>query len=108
MSKKYDDEFKEKVAKEAIDINNIAATAKKYDVNANSVSKWVKDIKKKHGIDEIITPVGLNEKEITLFNREIIELKTQLAQKEKELEEAKLLIGEKGLYINRLEKALNG
>lgn len=104
---KYNDEFREKVAKEAIDVNNIAATAKKYGVNANSVSKWVKNFREKFGLGEITKSVRENEREVTLFNREIIELKTQLEKKEKELEDAIMLIGEKDFYINKLEKGLS-
>lgn len=104
---KYNDEFREKVAKEAIDVNNIAATAKKYGVNPNSVSKWVKNFREKFGLREITKSVRENEREVTLFNREIIELKTQLEKKEKELEDAIMLIGEKDFHINKLEKGLS-
>ncbi|SES17763.1 transposase [Psychrobacillus sp. OK032] len=108
MSVKYDNDFKEKVAKEAISINNITATAKKYGVNSNSVRKWKNDLEKKLGVGEIQKTIGLEtEKDVSLFKREILELKTRLEVTLKDLNEAMTLIGEKDLYIKKLERSIN-
>jgi len=105
---KYDLEFKEKVAREAISTNNISATAKKYGVNPNSVSKWIKDLEKKLGMGEIRKTSELGGAEdTTTFRREILELKTRLERTECYLNEAMTLIGEKDLYIKRLERSLS-
>jgi len=105
---KYDLEFKEKVAREAISINNISATAKKYGVNPNSVSKWIKDLEKKLGVGDIRKTSELGRAEdATTFRREILELKTRLERTECDLNEAMTLIGEKDLYIKKLERSLN-
>ncbi|WP_342514617.1 transposase [Sporosarcina sp. FSL K6-1522] len=105
---KYDIEFKEMVAQEAIDTNNISATAKKYGVNTNSVSKWKKELEKKLGMGEIQKTNELgNDKEVTLYKREVLELKKRLEITKSELNEAMTIIGEKDLYIKKLERSLS-
>ena len=105
MSRKYDHEFKEKVAREAISVNNIAATAKKYGINPNSVSKWKKDLETKLGVGEIQNTIELeDENNIAALKRQAIDLKRQLDLAKKDLKEAIILIGEKDLYIKKLKR----
>ncbi|MGE7021334.1 transposase [Solibacillus cecembensis] len=107
MRGKYDTKFKEMVAKEAVSINNISATAKKYDVNSNTVSKWIKSLEKSLGMGEIQKADKFsNEKEGTQSNREVLDLKIQLKNTQNDLNEAMIIIGEKNLHIKKLEKSL--
>ena len=106
MSIKYDQEFKDMVAKEAIRVNNITATAKKHGVNPNSVSKWVNNYKVRFDTDEIQNKNKIDaevEKDVIILKREIVDLRRQLDVTKKDLEEAKTLIGERELYIKKLE-----
>lgn len=107
VSVKYDHEFKEKVAREAINVNNITATAKKYGVNINSVSKWKKNLEIRLGIAEVQSTLDIeNDKDVTMYKREVINLKRQLEIIQNDLKEAMTLIGEKDLYIKKLEGSL--
>lgn len=99
MSVKYEDDFKEKVALEAIEVDNISATAKKHGVNVNSVRKWVQNFKKKLSVEK--TTITDKRQD----DSELIEVKAQLEEVQRELKEAMTLIGEKVHYINKLEKA---
>lgn len=109
ISVKYDNEFKVKVAREAISTNNITATAKKYLVNPNSVRKWKIDYQEgRLGIIEMKNPIELsNVKDATMFKREVINLKKQLEIIQNDLKEAMTLIGEKDFYIKKLEESIN-
>ncbi|RUL47225.1 transposase [Lysinibacillus antri] len=108
MSIKYENEFKEKVAREAISTNNITATSKKYGVNANSVRKWKSDLQVKLGMTEIQDEAEVeHRKDITLYKREVLELRRQLELTQNDLRDAMTLIGEKDLYIKKLKGGLN-
>jgi len=45
--RKYTVEFKTQVIKEAIETGNCAAVARRYDINSNIVSRWVREAKNK-------------------------------------------------------------
>lgn len=103
MSRKYDHEFKEKVAREAINLNNITATANKYTINKNSVRKWVNEYKVKMGMSDLVGIQIEGDKDVHLLKKEIIELRQQLEIMKKDLEEAIILIGEKDLLLKKLK-----
>lgn len=106
MHMKYDNEFKARVAQEAIDTNNISATAKKNGVNTNTVRKWKKELEKKLGMGEIQNITELEaEKDIALLKREILELKKRLEVTLKDLNVAMTILGEKDLVIKKLERS---
>ncbi|MED4039399.1 transposase [Niallia taxi] len=104
MSRIYDSEFKDKVAREALRVNNIAGTARKNGVNPNSVRKWVNNLKGNSGGLELQVLTELDdEKDLTFYKRENNELKRQLEAVKKDLSAAVTLIGEKDLYIKKIK-----
>ncbi|UII57066.1 transposase [Cytobacillus spongiae] len=105
MGRKYDHEFKEKVAIEAIKVNNISATAKKHGVNSNSLRKWVKSQKQGRQADLNYSSLRENEMkknipmETSIVNKDTQELLSQVNQ-------LKLIVAEKEITIRKLKEEL--
>ena len=48
--KRYSQEFKDQVVKECIEVGNAAIVARKNDLSANMVSRWVREHKNQNNI----------------------------------------------------------
>lgn len=84
--KKYPQEFKKQVVKESLEVGNAAIVARKHDLSANMVSRWVREHKNQSNIG--FSPVHGNGS----YNQSAKAL-------ESENEHLKKLLGEKDLEI---------
>jgi len=84
--KKYPQEFKKQVVKESLEVGNAAIVARKHDLSANMVSRWVREHKNQSNVG--FNPVHRNG----LYNQSAKAL-------ESENEQLKKLLGEKDLEI---------
>jgi transposase-like protein len=87
--KKHHPDFKFKVALESFIKNNVAQTARKFNINANQLSNWRKEFQKSGAL--------IFDKKLT--NRE--------KQMENKIESLENLIGKKEIEINVLKKYLD-
>lgn len=84
--KKYSQEFKKQVVKESLEVGNTAIVARKHDLSANMVSRWVREHKNQNNIG--FSPVHATGS----YNQSAKAL-------ESENEQLKKLLGEKDLEI---------
>ncbi|HAE62432.1 MAG TPA: IS3 family transposase [Eubacteriaceae bacterium] len=89
--KKYSDEFKQQIVKEAIETGNMSLVARQHEIAKSMVAKWVKQYKN--------PPVQKNNKKKAIDNSYYKELET-------ENDKLKKLLGEKDLEIAILKDLL--
>ncbi|MED4600045.1 transposase [Paenibacillus validus] len=87
--KQYSPELKEKIILEAIEVGSPTLVARKYEINANMLGRWVRKYKEGKKTSSIPEEHSVSVSEITMENR-------QLSQ---ENEQLKKLLGEKDLEI---------
>ncbi len=80
--KHYSPEFKQQIVKEALEVGNSSIVARKYDINQNIVSRWVRQ-SKNNDVNRTIPRVPQNHKELLNENEQ---LKKLLGKKELENE----------------------
>jgi len=85
--KRYSQEFKDQVVKECIEVGNAAIVARKNDLSANMVSRWVREHRNQNNIGTGTIPVRIGP-----YNQSAKAL-------ESENEKLKKLLGEKDLEI---------
>jgi len=106
-SKKYSDSFKEQVVKEAVEVRNNAAIARKYGISASVVAKWIKNSSIETPMDKMRSnAVGNKKKELLSDFKEVdkieeqnIKLKKLIGDKELEIEILRELIKKKNLPL---------
>lgn len=80
---KHSKEFKLQVIKEATETGNATLVARRYELNANMVNRWVREYKDgKYGGVDVTSLPDLNAKELSKENER---LKTLLGEKDLEI-----------------------
>ena len=87
--KRYSQEFKDQIVKESLEVGNAAIVARKNDLSANMVSRWVREHKNQNNIGIRIGAIPVR---IGSYNQSAKAL-------ESENEKLKKLLGEKDLEI---------
>lgn len=85
--KRYSQEFKDQIVKESLEVGNAAIVARKNDLSANMVSRWVREHKNQNNIEIGVIPFRNGS-----YNQNAKAL-------ESENEKLKKLLGEKDLEI---------
>ncbi len=95
--KRYTEEFKQQVIKEAMETGNSAVVARRYELNTNMVARWVREFKKgKHSSDTSSIEARPTFDNISQENKQLF----------KENEQLKKLLGEKDLELAILRDLL--
>jgi transposase len=87
---KYSKEFKLQVVREAKEVGNYAAVARRYEIHANLIYKWVKEF----------------EQDVETILSEDVPSPVEVKQLEQENDQLKKLLGEKDLEISILRDLL--
>jgi transposase len=96
--RKFSQEFKEKLIKEALETGNASVVARKYDINPTVVNRWIRDSK-------IQPEKEIQKKALTSYQnlyQEPIDLDSAL----KQIQQLKGIIGKKELEIEVLSELL--
>lgn len=80
--KHYSPEFKQQIVKEVLEVGNSSIVARKYDINQNIVSRWVRQ-SKNNDINRTVSRMPQDHKELLIENEQ---LKKLLGKKELENE----------------------
>jgi len=85
--KKYSQEFKDQIVKESLEVGNAAIVARKNDLSANMVSRWVREHRKQNniGIEVISFGTGSYNQNIKALESENDKLKKLLGEKDLEI-----------------------
>jgi len=95
--KRYTEEFKQQVIKEAMETGNSAVVARRYELNTNMVARWVREFKKdKQSLDTGNIEAKATFNSISQENRKLSH----------ENEQLKKLLGEKDLELAILRDLL--
>jgi len=95
--KRYTEEFKQQVIKEAMETDNSAVVARRYELNTNMVARWVREFKRgKHSLDTGSIEAKPTFDSISQENRQL----------SRENEQLKKLLGEKDLELAILRDLL--
>lgn len=81
--RKYSVEYKYQVVKEAMEVGNGSLVARKYEISADLVNRWVREHKKARNPFSALTPINLDPKRLENENEK---LKKLLGEKELEIE----------------------
>jgi len=106
-NRSYSESFKEKVAKEAVEVGNKAAVARKYGISNSVVSKWIKVLNIETPMDKMRNKAVGNRKEelLTNFNdtdkieEQNLKLKKLIGDKELEIEILRDLLKKKNVPL---------
>ena len=81
--KRYSKEFKLQIIKDALETNNTALVARRYDLNANMVHRWIREYHNGHygNVDVAVLP-DIDAKKLTSENDQ---LKKLLGEKDLEI-----------------------
>ncbi|WP_094545510.1 transposase [Petroclostridium xylanilyticum] len=96
--RKFSQEFKEKLIKEALETGNASVVARKYDINPTVVSRWVRDSKKQ--------PQKEIQKKALIPYQNLSQEPTDLDSALKQIQQLKGIIGKKELEIEVLSELL--
>jgi transposase len=95
--KRYTEEFKQQVIKEAMETGNSAVVARRYELNTNMVARWVREFKRgKQSLDTGSIETKPTFDSISQENRQL----------SRENEQLKKLLGEKDLELAILRDLL--
>lgn len=94
---RYSNEFKIQAVKEAIETGKPSVVARRYDLNANMVGRWVREYKNgKFGDADVTSAPDLNTKELSNENDQ---LKQLLGEKDLEIAVLRDLIKKKNPHL---------
>jgi transposase-like protein len=81
--KRYSQEFKDQIVKESLEVGNAAIVARKNDLSANMVSRWVREHKNQNniGIGAVPVRIGSYIKVPKHWNLKMRNLKSYWAKK---------------------------
>jgi transposase-like protein len=96
--RKFSQEFKEKLIKEALEIGNASVVARKYDINPTVVNRWIRDSK--------IQPEKEIQKKALFSYQNLYQEPTDLDTALKQIQQLKGIIGKKELEIEVLSELL--
>ncbi|MFY9119046.1 MAG: transposase [Syntrophomonadaceae bacterium] len=85
--KRYSQEFKDQIVKESLEVGNAAIVARKNDLSANMVSRWVREQKNQNsiGIGAIPVRIGSHNQSTKALESENEKLKKLLGEKDLEI-----------------------
>ncbi len=99
-NKKYSESFKRQVAKEAVEVGNNSAIARKYGISSSVVPKWIKASNIETPMDKMRNKaVGSRKEELLTDFKEVDKIEEQNLKLKK-------LIGDKELEIEILREML--
>ena len=85
--KKYSQEFEKQVVKESLEVGNAAIVARKHDLSANMVSRWVREHKNQNniGFSHVHATTGSYNQSAKALESENEQLKKLLGEKDLEI-----------------------
>jgi transposase-like protein len=106
-NKKYNEAFKEKVVKEAIEVGNMAVVARKFGISSSAVRKWMVASEQETPMDKMRNKaVGdrkgellTNFKEESKIEEQNLKLKKLIGDKELEIEILRELLKKKNVPL---------
>jgi transposase len=96
--RKFSQDFKEKLIKEALETGNASVVARKYDINPTVVSRWIRNNKKQ--------PEKELQRQALIPYQGISQEPTDLDSALKQIQQLKGIIGKKELEIEVLSDLL--
>ncbi len=94
--RRYTEEFKQQVIKEAMETGNSAIVARRYDLNTNMVARWVREFKSSKYSHE---PGKTDARENQQLSQENEKLKKLLGEKDLELAILRDLLKKKNPHL---------
>lgn len=82
----YTQEFKQQIIKEAIETGNCSVVARRYDINPNVLTRWVREFKNNGNILSNTSNSALTNPDAKQIEAENNKLKKLLGEKELEIE----------------------
>ena len=96
--KKYSQDFKDKLIKEALEIGNASVVARKYNINPTIVNRWIRQSKKQ--------PEKELQKKALLSYQNLSHEPEDLESAIRQIQQLKKIIGKKELEIEVLTELL--
>ncbi len=96
--RKYGQDFKEKLTKEALETDNASVVARKYDINPTVLNRWIRQRKKQ--------PEKELQKKALFSYQNLYQEPEDLKSARKQIQQLKVIIGKKELKIELLKKRI--